>query len=238
MPARHQSTNEKKWVVFMSESSINKTTPFANIQDDVGKNILKQAKERVIPADTVIFKQGDSCQNYFLVLDGSVKVLSRAENGREIILYRVQRGQSCTLTVACLFANDKYPAEGITETEVRALLIPLAIFNRGLQDSPDFRKQVFNTHSQRLSEIITLVEEISFGRVDIRLARTLIHYVDADMMLHLTHQNLATELGSAREVISRQLKEFEHKGWLTLLRGTIKILDISALERFVKTSLI
>ncbi len=222
----------------MSESFTNNTSPFANIQDDIGEKIIKQARETVIPANTVIFKQGDSCQNYFLVLEGSVKVLGRAENGREIVLYRVQRGQSCTLTVACLFANNKYPAEGITETEVKALLIPLATFNEGLQHSPDFRKQVFDSHSRRLSEIITLVEEISFGRIDVRLAKALIHYIDADMMIHITHQNLATELGSAREVISRQLKEFEHQGWVKLLRGNIKVLNIAALEQLAGTALV
>lgn len=215
----------------MIESFTDKTTPFADIKDDVGKNILKQAREVLIPADSTIFKQGDSCQNYFLVLEGSVKVLARAENGREIVLYRVQRGQSCTLTVACLFANNKYPAEGITETNVKALLIPLAAFNQGLQYSADFRRQVFDSHSRRLNEIITLVEEISFGRIETRLARALLHYIDADMMVHITHQNLATELGSAREVISRQLKEFEHQGWVELLRGNIKVLNVSALKR-------
>jgi len=217
----------------MIESFTDKTTPFANIQDDIGKNIIKQAREVSMPANTVIFKQGDSCQNYFLVLEGSVKVLARAENGREIVLYRVQRGQSCTLTVACLFSNNHYPAEGITETEVKALLISLAAFNQGLQHSADFRQQVFNSHSRRLSEIITLVEEISFGRIDVRLAKALIHYIDTDMMIHITHQNLATELGSAREVISRQLKEFERQGWVELLRSNIKVLDVSALERLV-----
>lgn len=222
----------------MNQSFTDKNTPFADIQDNIGKNIIKQAKEVFIPANTVIFKQGDSCQNYFLVLDGSVKVLARAENGREIVLYRVQRGQSCTLTVTCLFAHNKYPAEGIAETEVSALLIPLAAFNQGLQHSADFRRQIFDTHSQRLSEIITLVEEISFGRIDARLARALIHYIDTDTMVHITHQNLATELGSAREVISRQLKEFERQGWVELLRGNIKVLDIPALERFAQTSLV
>ncbi|HEB86642.1 MAG TPA: Crp/Fnr family transcriptional regulator [Gammaproteobacteria bacterium] len=222
----------------MSKSFTDKSAPFADIQDDIGKNILKQARKTVIPANTIIFKQGDSCQNYFLVLEGSVKVLSRAENGREIVLYRVQRGQSCTLTVACLFANSKYPAEGITETEVKALLIPLAAFNQGLQHSADFRKQIFDSHSQRLSEIITLVEEISFGRIDARLAKALLHYIDTDTTVHITHQNLATELGSAREVISRQLKEFEHRGWVKLLRGNIEILDISALEQLASTNLV
>ncbi|MCW9013314.1 MAG: Crp/Fnr family transcriptional regulator [Gammaproteobacteria bacterium] len=215
-----------------------KLIPFSHIRDDNGKKILAQAQEVVMPANTTVFRQGDSCQNYFLVLEGSVKVLSRAENGREIVLYRVQSGQSCTLTTACLFANNKYPAEGVTETEVKALIIPMKAFNDGLQNSADFRQEVFDAYGQRLSDIITLVEEISFGRIDVRLAKALRQHIVGDMVIHLTHQTLATELGSAREVISRQLKDFEHKGWVKLHRGSIEILNSSELEKLAKTALI
>ena len=222
----------------MPTSVAEKPVPFSHIKDAAGKKILDQAQQVTIPANTTVFRQGDACQNYFLVLEGSVKVLSRAENGREIVLYRVQSGQSCTLTTACLFANNKYPAEGITESEVKALVIPIAAFNDGLQYSADFRKEVFDAYSQRLSDVISLVEEISFGRIDVRLAKALMQHIVGDMSIHITHQALATELGSAREVISRQLKDFEHKGWVKLHRGSIEIINTSELEKLAKTALI
>jgi CRP/FNR family transcriptional regulator len=210
---------------------------YNTIKDEAGRKAIEQARQITLPANTPVFRQGDTCENYLLVINGSVKVFSRAENGREILLYRVQAGESCTLTTSCLLANNKYPAEGITETEVKALAIPLAAFNQGLQHSSDFRQFVFDGYGKRISDIIKLVEEISFGRLDIRLAKKLLLHVVGDMTIHSTHQNLATELGSAREVISRQLKDFENKGWIELQRGSIIIKNSQALEDLSRTPL-
>ena len=212
-------------------------TLFENIKDAAGQAALSHAQQITLPANTTVFRQGDSSENFIIVLDGSVKVFARAENGREIVLYHVQSGQSCTLTTACLFSNNKYPAESITETEVSALLIPVKYFNQGLEESNDFRKMVFDAYSQRLADIITLVEEVSFGKIDVRLAKALIQHIVGDMIIHITHQALATELGSAREVISRQLKEFERSGWVKLHRGSIEIVNSSALDLLAKKSL-
>jgi CRP/FNR family transcriptional regulator len=110
-------------------------------------------------------------------------------------------------------------------------------FNKGLQESADFRQLVFNAYGQKLTDIISLVEAISFGRIDIRLARLLIQHLVGEMTIHLTHQALASELGTAREVISRQLKEFERKDWVKLHRGSIEILNSSALEKLAQTPL-
>ena len=210
---------------------------FDQVKDPVGKAILERARPIQLAASTTLFRQGDACANYLIVLQGSVKVFSRAENGREMLLYRVQDGQSCTLTTACLFANNRYPAEGVTESTVDALMISAEDFNKGLQESADFRALVFNAYGQKLTDIISRVEEISFGRIDIRLARLLTQHVVGEMIIHLTHQALASELGTAREVISRQLKEFERKGWVKLHRGSIEIIDSSALENLAQTPL-
>jgi CRP/FNR family transcriptional regulator, anaerobic regulatory protein len=207
------------------------------IKDKEGRKVVDQAQEITVPANTTVFRQGDSSDNYLLVIKGSVKVFTRAENGREIVLYRVQNNESCTLTTSCLLSSNKYPAEGITETEVKALMIPVDAFNNGLQNSNDFRRFVFDAYGKRISDIITLVEEISFGRIDIRLAKNLLQHIVGDMTIHITHQSLATELGSAREVISRQLKEFENKGWVELHRGSIEIKSSHELEKLSQTPL-
>jgi len=207
------------------------------IQDQIGRDVIKQAKEVSLKANTSVFRQGDNCDNYLLVIEGSVRVFSRAENGREILLYRVQEGESCTLTTSCLLANNQYPAEGVTENEVKALMIPKSAFDDGLQGSREFRKCVFNASGRRISDIIALVGAISFGRIDIRLAKSLMQHVVGEMHIHVTHQSLAMEMGSAREVISRQLKIFEHKGWLALHRGSIEVKDYQALEDLSRTSL-
>ncbi len=211
---------------------------FSMIADNIGSRLIENAKRITLPKDTTIFYQGANCENYLLVVEGSIKVFTRALNGREMVLYRVKSGQSCTLTTTCLLANNNYPAEGVTETQTKALVIPLAEFNKGLAESNDFRTFVFNTYGKRLCEIISLVGEVSFNRIDIRLANYLLKNFDHNKILTVTHQTLATELGTAREVISRQLKSFEEKKWLQLNRGEITLTNIEQIKILAKTPLV
>jgi CRP/FNR family transcriptional regulator len=202
----------------------------SDINDAVINDLMDNAGSINMPAKTTAFHQGDACSNYLLILSGSIKVMTRAENGREIVLYRLGDGDSCVLTTSCLFGNARYPAEGISETDVTALAIPAARFNQAIQHSKPFREFVFNSFSSHLSSLISLVEEVTFGRLDIRLARHLLKSCNDHARLEITHQQLATELGSAREVISRLLKDLESRGWLKLSRGSIEILDKQPLE--------
>jgi len=203
----------------------------SEINDSVINDLMNNAGTINMPAKSIAFHQGDACSNYLLILSGSIKVMTRAENGREIVLYRLGDGDSCVLTTSCLFGNARYPAEGISETDVSALAIPAARFNQAIEHSKPFREFVFNSFSSHLSSLITLVEEVTFGKLDIRLARHLLNASAGNAALEITHQQLATELGSAREVISRLLKDFESRGWLILSRGSIKILDKQSLEK-------
>jgi CRP/FNR family transcriptional regulator len=203
----------------------------ADLDDPATQELFSQAQEVSLPANTIVFHQGDPCSNYFLVLDGSVKVLSRAENGREIVLYRLGSGDSCVLTTSCLFGNVPYPAEGSTETAVTALAIPAAAFKKAIQQSDAFRTLVFQTFTAHLASVIALVEEVAFGRLGSRLARYLLEHADPGLQVKATHQALATELGSAREVISRQLKELEGRGLVQLQRGCIALQDMEALKK-------
>lgn len=205
---------------------------FPNLNDAIDKdgiNILKNSQQITIPEGTTLFHQGDPCLNYLLIISGSVKVFTRAENGREIVLYHISSGGSCVLTTSCLIASDDYPAEGVTETDIVALAIPKTVFEHYMNESLAFQKQVFISYGERLIKLITLVEEISFAKLDIRLAKYLLENGSVNTPIRSTHQALATELGSAREVISRQLKEFEHKGWVQLSRGKIEIRNHDAL---------
>jgi len=202
----------------------------AGIDDAAVNDLLDHAGVIRLPADTTAFRHGDACENYLLILDGRVKVLTRAENGREIVLYRLGAGDSCVLTTSCLFGHASYPAEGIAETDVTALAISAGPFHRVIQASRPFREFVFSSFASHLGSLIALVEEVAFGRLDIRLARHLLEYDSDGKLPRTTHQQLATELGSAREVISRQLKDFETRGWLKLGRGSIELVDKTALE--------
>jgi CRP/FNR family transcriptional regulator len=196
--------------------------------------LLDNANLVTLKENTTVFQQGDTCGSYYILLDGTIKVFTRAENGREIVLYRIHRGDSCVLTTSCLFGNKNYPAEGQTEVAVTALAIPADQFNQALQESTAFRELVFSAFSSHISELIVLVEEVAFGKLDIRLAKHLLNQCDDKQTLTATHQLIATELGSSREVISRQLKELEVKGYIKINRGNIKIKNLTALRLIAK----
>jgi CRP/FNR family transcriptional regulator, anaerobic regulatory protein len=189
-----------------------------------------------VPAGTVVFRSGSPCENYMLLIDGSVRVQMVSENGREIVLYRVDQGQTCILTTSCLMTNDNYSAEGITETDVNAVMVPASAFHQLMACSAVFRSFVFASYGTRLSDLLMLVDEVAFHRIDVRLARFLIERTGETNSLQTTHQELAVELGSAREVISRQLKEFERRGWLKLSRGQIDITDTTGLQSLASNS--
>ena len=203
--------------------------------DDMVCQLFDNSSVITLAKDETVFHQGDACSNYLIILDGKVKVFTRAENGREILLYRLFTGDSCVLTTSCLFGNKNYPAEGKTETAVTALAIPVTQFNEALQQSTTFREMVFSAFSSHLSDLITLVEEVAFGKVDVRLAKLLLSQCDDKNTLTSTHQNIATELGSAREVISRQLKDLESKGYIIINRGSINIIDSTALQNIANS---
>jgi len=200
------------------------------LDDPVWQKVLDSARPVEIPAGTTVFRDGDGCQNYMFVMEGSIRVQKMAENGREIVLYRVNAGEACILTTSCLLSHQRYPAEGITETDIRAISIPVARFDEGVAGSAGFRSFVFSSYGRRIADLILLVEDVAFGRMDIRLGQYLLDKADDEGNVAGTHQAMAAELGTAREVVSRQLKEFERRGWLKLGRGVISISDLSALK--------
>ncbi|PTX53814.1 cyclic nucleotide-binding protein [Litoreibacter ponti] len=191
----------------------------------------RSAVSATVKKGTVIFGPGNPAENLLLLVSGTVRVQQLSEAGREIVLYRVHAGESCVLTTACLLAFEDYSAEGIAETDVEAILIPRDAFDELMSVSKEFRAFVFEAYSKRITDLFMVIEEIAFKRMDIRVAQKLLELKDAQGTLHLTHQQLAVELGTAREVISRQLKEFERRGWVTLSRGNIELRDASAIGR-------
>jgi CRP/FNR family transcriptional regulator, anaerobic regulatory protein len=205
-----------------------------SIQDSAGLRALNEAQLITVPKDTTVFKIGGQCENYFLVINGRVRVQQLAANGREIVLYRVHAGESCVLTTSCLMASNKYPAQGITETEVEAVMIPARVFHEALTQSEGFRRFVLEGYGQRITDLLMVIEDLAFRRLDSRLAERLITLSAGSSQLNTTHQALAVELGSAREVVSRQLKEFERKGWIQMGRGTIDIIDVDHLSQLIQ----
>ena len=205
-------------------------TPFpalAALEPEAAR-LFAAARQVDIPAGTVLFQDGSPCGNYVLVIEGSIRVQKVAENGREIVLYRVEGGQSCVLTTNCLIGGENYAAEGIAENAVTALVLPAMAFRALLASSDVFRSFVFSAYASRMSDLLLLIEEVAFGRIDARLAAWLAERGGGE--LKATHQEIAVELGTAREVVSRQLKEFERRGWVALGRGRLAVQNIKALS--------
>jgi len=203
----------------------------ANLSGPAWETLLGQARIVDIPAGETIYHVGDICENYLLVLDGSVRVQMFSENGHEIVLYRVESGQSCIMTTSCLLARENYQAEAVTESPVKAVIIPATTFEQALASLDGFRRFVFTTYARRVADLLSLIKAVAFERMDVRLARFLLQQTDKQAELHMTHQDIANELGTAREVISRLLKEFERRGIIETHRGYLSITSRPDIEQ-------
>jgi CRP/FNR family transcriptional regulator len=189
--------------------------------------LASEARQMVAPAGTVLFDERQPCQGFPLVLTGAIRVAKLAANGRELPLYRVLPGESCIITSSCLLGHIDYNARGVAEGDTTLLLLPRPLFDDLLAQTP-FRDFVFKLFSERIVELMQLIEEVAFRKLDQRLANLLL---GKGRQLHTTHQQLADELGSVREMVSRLLKGFADQGLVRLGREQIEILDAGGLRK-------
>lgn len=181
-----------------------------------------------LPAGTQIFSERQPCQGFPLLLAGSIKVVKSAPSGREMMLYRVEPGGSCIITSSCLLGHTDYSARGVAETALILRILPAPLFAKLVADNVAFRDFVFYLFAERISELMQLVEEVAFHRLDQRLAKLLLGKSEP---LRATHQSLADELGSVREIVSRLLKGFAAQGLVALGREQIELLDRDGLQQ-------
>jgi CRP/FNR family transcriptional regulator len=195
--------------------------------------LARHARIVEAPIGTIGYSEGMPCNAYVLRLAGQSRVYKISSSGREILLYRVGAGETCVLTTTCLLGSSDYPASTIVEQPIRDVLIPAVTFHQLMLDSRVFRRYVMENYGALISDLIVLLDEVAFHSLDARLAKLLLE--EAGPQINKTHQQLAAELGTAREVVSRQLKRFEQKGWVNLGRGHIEILDRDALEEITQS---
>lgn len=203
----------------------------SGLKPDIKQRLTDQSTIIKAPAGATIFGPGKSPENMLFLLDGTVRVQQVSDTGHEIVLYRIQAGQSCVLTTACLLAYDDYTAEGIAETGIAAAAIPRNVFDDLVAQSKPFRNFVFAAFSKRITDLFLMIDEVAFQRLDVRLADKLIALSNGQDVIRTTHQKLSVELGTAREVISRQLQEFHRRGWIEQARGSVTLLDRVQLEK-------
>lgn len=182
-----------------------------------------------LPAGAVVFRPNDDCPGFVVVKRGQIKVSLTSESGREIVLYRVQPGDVCLQTFSCLSRKTPYAAEGRVEEALVGVVIPPALFDRLMGDVPAFRTEVFAAVARRFSEFQHMVETLAFTGLEARLAAALIKLAGGRNEVEATHEALAVEIGSAREVVTRQLHQFAERGLVETSRGRVKILAREAL---------
>ena len=179
-----------------------------------------------VAAGTMLFGERQPCKGFPLVLEGEIRVSRASADGRALELYRVGPGELCLVSSACLFRAEPLMANGVTTRPTQLILIPPDVF-RGWLESPDFRNLVLGLFAERMADLTTLVDAIAFHRLDQRLATALLGHGPE---LAVTHQALAQDLGTVREIVTRLLRRFEREGWVELSRERIRILDSAALR--------
>ena len=202
------------------------------LEDEHRRDLLAATQFNRLRGGDIAYRQGQSCQNYVMCIEGQTRVFKTSESGREILLYQVGPGETCVLTTSCLIAGNPFPAESTAETDVLLAALPASAFHRLMTTSPRFRHYVLSNYGDLLSSLITLVDEVAFASLDLRLARRLLAEADAQGVVAKTHQQLALDLGSVREVISRYLAEWERMGWVHAARGSIEVRNRSALASY------
>ena len=183
-----------------------------------------------IRAGQDVFLEGDRVESIALLISGVVRVYKIGETGREITLYRFGNGQSCILTANAILSQNTFPAVATVEEDAEAVMIPAETFRTWVAKYDLWREFVFDLLSQRLSKVMSIVDEVVFRRMDARLASLLLVRSELQNPLHITHHEIAAELGSSREVISRLLEDLSARGFLRVGRGEIEILDADGLQ--------
>jgi CRP/FNR family transcriptional regulator len=203
------------------------------LQPGLRAQLVAQGRRLQLPDGSRIFAPGDRSEGFVLLLRGTVRVEHTGSSGRSVVLYRVGPGDSCVMTTSCLLSGTAYDAYGYTEGEVEAIVLPATAFRALIEEDAAFRDLALGTFSRRIIELVEVIDELLLHRVDLRVAGWLAERAaTGTVSIATTHQTIAAELGTAREVVSRILKEFERRGWLTLTRGAIQLLNPAALRRF------
>jgi CRP/FNR family transcriptional regulator, anaerobic regulatory protein len=203
--------------------------PLLALEANARDILTKHARIVEAPIGTIGYSEGGACGAYVMRLAGQSRVYKMSASGREILLYRVAAGETCVITTTCLLGHSNYPASTIVEEAITDVIIPSSAFNQLMIDSAVFRTFVMTNYGALITDLILLLDEVAFHSLDARLAKLLL---DAGTpTISRTHQLIADELGTAREVVSRQLKRFEQKGWVQLGRGHVEISNRSSLEK-------
>jgi CRP/FNR family transcriptional regulator len=196
---------------------------FRNSSDELLRELLAVSRNQSVPVGKQIYAEGDACEAIAFVLSGEIRVFKIGQTGREITLYEIGPGETCILNASCILSGTSYPATAVAISNVSLLLVPSSSFRRLVDEHEEMRDFVFALLSRRLAGVMELVEEVAFGRMDERLLDYLIEKAE-NGRLDTTHQKIANDLGTSREVVSRLLKNLERINRVKLSRNSISLL--------------
>ena len=183
----------------------------------------------VLQVGQVAYELEAPCPNYLMCIAGRTRIYRTNEAGREMLLYKVEDGGTCVLTTQCLLSHTNFPAESVAETRTELAAIPASSFYSFMAELPPFRDFVLGDYTRLLGTMFSYVDALAFQTVEQRLARRLLVEAGEALVVERTHQQLASDIGSVREIVSRHLGSWEKKGWVSNARGQIRILDRAAL---------
>ena len=188
-------------------------------------------KKISVPEGMVVCHQGQVCADLVVLTSGVVRVYKPAEDGRSISLYHISAGESCILTAGCILNQQAFPAIAETKTDVEGIAIPAKLVKQWMNESETWRDYVIAILSQRFSDVIDLANSLAFDELKKRIVIWLLRNVSGEKHeIVATHQEIAEELGTSREVISRKLKKLERDGVIILERGKLHCVDINRLK--------
>ncbi len=209
----------------VNEDSFFTLFPVFKKDSGLGKSILDQAQSLSCAENSNLYFSGDTCSQIAFIVSGEIRVFRRSETGREITLYEIGPGDTCILNASCILSGHKYPADAITTCACELLMLPASFFRQLVDEKEVMRTYVFSLLSERMADVMTLLDEVVFSRMDERVIDYLIEKSD-EGQLSTTHQVIASDLGTSREVVSRLLKGFEKKGKVALARNHIRIINL------------
>lgn len=192
--------------------------------------IAEEGAFAALPAGATFYREGETCENFAVVGRGNIRVFKTAVSGREMTLYHVQDGQPCLVNMMCILLGRPAMATAVVEAPTEAVVLSGATFRDWVNEHPVVRSYVFETMAERLAEVMNLAEEIAFGKMDRRVAGLLVQRFSGNRAFAATHEEIAVELGTAREVVSRLLKDFERMGAIVMARGRLELRDASLLR--------
>lgn len=217
---------------FKKEDVLNFFPFLKNMQKNEIEMIMNNKNIVHYPKGKIMMEEGRACNNYVFILDGVIRVYKISEEGKEVTLYRLGKGDTCVLVLLCLMGNRDYPAFAEVDKDVTMMTISIQDFKSLFYKSVAWQEYVFGSLAQKLVDTMMVVDEIAFKKIDKRIANFILEKLqDGNDEIRITHAAIASELGTAREVVSRILKDIERKGGISISRGKIKVLDMLIIKK-------